>query len=362
MAWQYPASISTTDTVALDLGATDSAFIDEDVLIFSKSNVAILGTGDNHVVEVSGTVRSGSACISIGDPNANTEATGNTVFVDLGGKVENTGKTGAAVAFLGNGNLLVNDGEISSAFAGVYIKSDTMNANRIVNHGAIAGVYGVAGAEGLDETILRNSGRIEGTTASYGYQAPSAQNFCIDIIHNSGTMVGSVFLDANNDKYFGADGHLTGTLSGGEGNDELYDGAGGNHLDGGEGNDTIAGGAGADVITGGPGQDGNGTDTVIYYKTSDSTPKHFDVVTDISTSTGLDSLDFHLIDANTTKPGNQAFAFTGNHKPGSLWFDVIQGHGGPYMMLYGETDGDKQPDFCIKWLHHDQLGPGEIIF
>ncbi len=31
------------------------------------------------------------------------------------------------------------------------------------------------------------------------------------------------------------------------------------------------------------------------------------------------------------------------------------------MMLYGETDGDSQIDFCIKWLHHDRYGAGEII-
>src|SRR5690242_7093118 len=121
MAWQYPASTSTTDTVALDLGTTDSAFIDEDVLIFSQSNYAIFGTGDNHVIEVFGKVRSGYTGIGIGD--STTEATGNAVFVDAGGKIENTGPGGAGVGFLGNGNLLVNDGDISGTFAGVYFKS-----------------------------------------------------------------------------------------------------------------------------------------------------------------------------------------------------------------------------------------------
>jgi hypothetical protein len=33
MAWQYPSSIITINTIALNLGSTDSAFIDEDVLI-----------------------------------------------------------------------------------------------------------------------------------------------------------------------------------------------------------------------------------------------------------------------------------------------------------------------------------------
>jgi Ca2+-binding RTX toxin-like protein len=357
MAWQYPSSTSTTNTVALDLGTTDSAFIDQDVLIFSTSNYAIQGTGDNHVVEVSGEVRSGYAGIAMGDPGSGTEATSNTVFVDLGGKVDCTGSGGAAISLYGNGNLLVNDGEISSAFAGVYIKSDVMNANRIVNHGTITGAYGVAGAEGLNETILRNSGRIEGTTASYGNQVPSPQNQCIDIIHNTGAMVGSVFLDGNDDQFFGAKGHLTGTLAGGSGNDELYTGAGDNDLDGGDGNDTIAGGAGADTIVGGA-----GSDTVIYYGTGDSTLKHPDIVTDISTN-DLDSLDFHLIDANTKKAGNQAFHLSEHQEIGGLWIKVVYPHSGDYyMMLYGETDGDKQPDFCIKWLHHDQIWPGEIIF
>jgi hypothetical protein len=363
MAWQYPSSTSTTDTVALDLGTTDSAFIDEDVLIFSQSNYAVYGTGDNHTVDVSGEVRSGYAGIHMGD--GATEATGNAVFVDLGGRIQNDGPGGAGVAFLGNGNLLVNDGVITSVATGVYIRSDVMNANRIVNHGTITGdEYGVNGDQGLHETILRNSGHIEGATASYGYQ-PAAFNPCIDIIHNTGTMVGSVLLDDNNDKFFGARGQLTGTLDGGAGDDELYDGFGGNRINGGEGSDTIAGGAGADIITGGPGEDSSSTDTVIYYKTSDSTPQQFDTLTDISTSNGLDAIDLHLIDANTKKPGNQAFHFSADNTQeiGGLWDKIVYPDSGKfYMMLYGETDGDKQADFCIKWLHHDHFDPTEVIF
>jgi Ca2+-binding RTX toxin-like protein len=177
-------------------------------------------------------------------------------------------------------------------------------------------------------------------------------------------MVGSVLLDGNNDKFFGAKGQLTGTLDGGAGDDELYDGIGGNPINGGEGSDTIAGGAGADIITGGPGEDSSSTDTVIYYKTSDSTPNHFDILTDISTSNGLDAIDLHLIDANTRKAGNQAFHFSSDNTQeiGGLWDKVVHPQSGDaYMMLYGETDGDKQIDFCIKWLHHDHLEPIEII-
>jgi len=358
MAWQYPSSTSTTDTVALDLGTTDSAFIDEGVLIFSQTNYAIFGTGDNHVVEVSGEVRSGYAGIGIGDEA--TEATGNAVFVDLGGRIDNEGPGGAGVAFLGNGNLLVNDGQIVSAFAGVYIKSDVANANRIVNHGTITAQFGIAGAEGLNiETILRNSGRVEGSTASYGYPVPNAQNFNVDIIHNTGTMIGAVLLDDNNDKFFGAKGRLTGTLDGGRGDDELYGGIGGNRINGGEGNDTIVGGAGADIITGDPSPDLRGNDRVMYYKTSDSTPAHFDVLTDISGSNGLDEIDLHLIDANTRKAGNQAFHFSEQQEIGGLWNkEIVPKSGDPYLMIYGETDGDRQVDFCIKWLHHtrDDVG------
>lgn len=362
MAWQYPASTSTADTVALDLGTTDSAFIDEDVLIFSQSNYAILGTGDNHVVEVSGEVRSGFVGIGMGVPDAQ-ETTGNAVFVDLGGKVDATGDNAVGVAFYGNGNLLVNDGEINGVFAGVYFKSDVMVANRFVNHGTIIGEYGVAGRQGIGETILRNSGRIEGTTASYGYQGNDPLDQTVDIIHNNGVMIGSAFLLENDDKYFGAKGQLTGTISGGRGNDELYAGAGSQYLDGGEGNDTIAGGSGADRISGGPGEDSSSTDTVIYYRTSDSTLKHFDVLTDISTSHGLDTVDLRLIDANTKKAGNQAFHFSDHQEIGGLWDKVVYPHSGHvYMMLYGETDGDKQADFCIKWLNHDSVNPIEILF
>lgn len=352
MAWKYPSSISTTNTVALNLGTLDSAFIDEDVLIFSESSYAIQGTGNNHVVEVSGTVNSGFLGIGMGTPDA-PETTGNAIFIDREGAVGCTGIGGAGVAFWGNGNLLVNDGEITSQFAGVYVKSDVMEANRIVNRGTISGEYGVLGDIGLGEVILRNSGRIEGTTASYGNQHEVFAN-TIDIIHNRGVMAGSVFLVGNDDKFFGAAGKLTGSLLGGDGNDELYLGAGRNLIDGGDGNDTISGGAGADTILG-----GEGTDWVVFSNTNDSTVKNYDVLMDITTN-DLDKMDFHLIDANTRKPDDQAFEFGGAGKIGHLWLKEVHKNDTTFFWIYAETDGDRQIDFAVKWLtntyHGDEIG------
>jgi Ca2+-binding RTX toxin-like protein len=351
MAWKYPSSISTTDTVALDLGTSDSALIDEDVLISSESDYAIQGNGNNHVVEVSGAVNSGFAGIGMGTPDA-PETTGNAIFVDSEGTVDCTGVGGAAVAFWGNGNLLVNDGEITSEFAGVYFNSDVMVANRIVNRGTISGEYGLLGDISLGETILRNSGRIEGTTASYGYQDDELVN-TIDIIHNRGVMAGSVFLAGNDDKFFGATGKLMGSLLGGDGNDELYLGAGRNLIDGGDGSDTIMGGAAADTIFG-----GEGTDLVVFNNTNDSTLKNYDVIMDITTN-DLDRMDFHLIDANTKKPDDQAFELGAPGKIGHIWLEEVHKNDTTFFWIYGETDGDKQIDLAVKWFtpsfHGDEI-------
>ena len=348
MAWKYPSSTSTTDAVAISLGTQDSLFVDEDVLIFSQSNYAVLGTGSNQTVEISGVVSSGYLGMSLGTFEG-SETNGNAVFVDIGGKITST--YAAALVILGNGNLLVNDGEISSSTVGVYLQSDVAEANRLINHGTIEGdEYGISGAYGVGYTILRNSGRIEGTIASYGYQEGVNIN-TIDIIHNRGTMVGSVYLWGNDDIYHGEKGKLVGSVSGGDGNDQIYDGAGGHTLDGGDGDDTIYGGAGADRIIGGFGEE-----YVIYNKVSDSTFKNPDIIVDL-TESHLDSIDLRDIDANSKKDGNQDWV-AGSHKIGGLWWEFANNK----MIIYAETDGDKQPDLKIVWLDHfDQLYSGEFL-
>jgi Ca2+-binding RTX toxin-like protein len=310
-----------------------------------------LTTGDDQTVVLSGRANGGAAGVSLGAFDQVAETTGNILFIDIGGKASSIDPFGVGVSVFGNDALIVNDGTISGRVAGIYVNSNVSVPTRIVNHGSITGNIAIMGDEGAGVRILRNSGHIEGTAQSYGYQGDSANFNIRDVIYNRGEMVGSVTLRGNDDSYFGAGGHLTGRLSGGSGNDELYDGVGGNIVDGGDGNDTISGGLGADTIIGGA-----GTDVVIYGAVKESTFKNPDIVKDI-TRNELDVLDLRLIDANEKKASDQAFHVTDHQEIGGLWFKFV----GQDMFLYGETDGDKQIDFAIKWLHHDTYNGDEVM-
>ncbi|HEY0630127.1 MAG TPA: VCBS domain-containing protein, partial [Sphingomicrobium sp.] len=124
-------------------------------------------------------------------------------------------------------------------------------------------------------------------------------------------------------------------MRGGSGNDVMLGGDGFDTIYGGSGNDTINGGAIADFIYGGYGADtltgGAGSDWFNYSSVLDSG----DTITDFEPAS--DTLDLHLIDANTTQAGNQEFTFSKNGAAfNSIW--MIQN--GSNMEIYGDTDGN----------------------
>ena len=86
-----------------------------------------------------------------------------------------------------------------------------------------------------------------------------------EVVVNSGTIDGSVWLGSGDDSYSGS-GTVTGTVRGEGGNDSLTGGAGMDRIDGGSGNDLIEGGGGNDLLDGGDGIDtvsgGEGDDTI----------------------------------------------------------------------------------------------------
>jgi Ca2+-binding RTX toxin-like protein len=100
-------------------------------------------------------------------------------------------------------------------------------------------------------------------------------------------------ITAGTDVDFGLNG--TDTINGGAGDDAIV---------GGNQNDTITGGAGADQLIG-----GQGNDTFVYTAVSDSTPTSHDAIFDFEEAGAGDVIDLHLIDANLSSSGDQAFAF-----------------------------------------------------
>lgn len=126
------------------------------------------------------------------------------------------------------------------------------------------------------------------------------------------------------------------TVEGGLGNDTIYGGSGSDVLFGDSltfltgGNDAIFGGSGNDTIVGLRGTDamtgGSGADTFAFLNVADSSVGARDTVLDFNAFDG-DMLDFHAIDADTTRAGNQDFILVDGPSTaaGTMWA-VVSGH------------------------------------
>ena len=125
---------------------------------------------------------------------------------------------------------------------------------------------------------------------------------------------------------------------------DVFDGAGGN--------DRLTGGLGRDTLTGGA-----GSDTFDFNAIAESGKKAStrDVITDFKHKT--DHIDLKDIDANSKKPGDQAFKFIGtadfHHVKGELHYVKIDNPGTKHDMtiVSGDTNGDGRADFQIELSH-----------
>jgi Ca2+-binding RTX toxin-like protein len=146
------------------------------------------------------------------------------------------------------------------------------------------------------------------------------------------------------------------SLRGQGGADRLYGAGGNDEILGGTGNDYIVGGKGGDTLRGLA-----GADLFVLKKISDSTlaSPGQDVIGDFSRAEG-DTIDLHVIDADTTRKGNQAFDFIGkdhfHHEAGELRY--VQKDGQTY--IFGDVDGDSKADFSL--LATGKIHFGEIDF
>lgn len=142
--------------------------------------------------------------------------------------------------------------------------------------------------------------------------------------------------------------------------------AGNNVLSGGAGNDTLLGGAGNDRLIGGPGADrlsgGLGADVFAFRFTTDSRPLAAarDVIVDFNRTQG-DRIDLSAIDANTIRPGNQAFSFIGSTdfsgRAGELRTIALNGN----LFVNGDVDGDGLADFSLQVNIAGALFAGDFI-
>jgi Ca2+-binding RTX toxin-like protein len=172
-----------------------------------------------------------------------------------------------------------------------------------------------------------------------------------------------LFGGAGNDRLFGEDGNdrLVGgpgddILNGGAGNDTLLGGDGDDRLGGGPGNDLLVGGNGDDVLFGGAGNDrllgglgrdvmtgGPNADTFIFRSVTEiGRGAAADVITDFSRMQ-RDKINLSQIDADVTRPGDQAFNFIGTQKFSGTAGELIARPG----IVLGDVDGDGVTDFRL---------------
>jgi Ca2+-binding RTX toxin-like protein len=245
MAWQFSQS-STLPGIVATLPAGDDLFVASGVTIASLNSLAVSATGGNHDIIVYGTVANASgSTIQISGDQSNDF--GNTVTIKAGAQVQNMGGN-AAIAIIGYGSSIVNAGLISSHGFGIALYGVKDGAiTTIANTGTIeAGGFAIIrDASFSSETfVVNNSGLITGGLASFGFSAFSAPG--LDVVTNTGRMIGDILLDAGADVYNGVAGRLSGHIFGRGGADTISTGVDNDWIDGGTGADTMRGGKGND--------------------------------------------------------------------------------------------------------------------
>jgi Ca2+-binding RTX toxin-like protein len=330
----------------LDLGTTDSLYLAAPRVIQSLSGTAVRGIGSNQSIRVDGEISGEARGISLGDTN---DDTGNLIQIGSAGSV---GSGTTAIQIQGSARV-ENAGLIySGGFYGLRLDPATGGRITIVNDGTIISAGRAIERESTQndgEFRLINRGVIEG---GYSYLGSAGG---IDVIRNSGKMVGIITFEGDDDIYNGRNGRLNGDLSLGSG-DDFADWRGGTvtgTVSGSYGKDTIIGGGGNDKLYGGFDADrmtgGGGNDEFGFFGPNE--PR--DIITDFSNKAGnndrffiylgyfdgfenlspgaLAANQFRARADNKAQDANDRFIFRTTDK--TVWFDEDgKGGEGPRML------------------------------
>lgn len=269
MPWQLPQTTTQTGTVVA-LGTTDDVLVSTEVTLTSTGagSPTILGFGSNHEVVVYGKVVDDmDSAIVLGD--SSSADSGNKVSIAQTGQVFGLD----AVVIAGIGTQLVNDGLIKGTGFGIVLDGEGTGST-ITNNGLIVGGTAAIsrGPSDASQTItLINNGTIFGNYVG----STLTDIVAIDIVTNTGLVIGDIKLGAGNDTYDAkaGSGRVDGIVYGGAGVDTLRGGAEADTLYGDAGNDLLFGWAGDDVLYGGTGVDqmrgGVGNDTYRVFDAGD---------------------------------------------------------------------------------------------
>jgi len=232
------------------------------------------------------------------------------VAANLNGEIVNSGSIVAEV----DGILILGGGEVVISNSGVI--SAGMNAIEL---------------DLIDVALtLNNTGVIE--SRSQGTAIQGEENS--DVILNSGQILGDVDTGAGDDFFLTTgDGLVAGQIDGGDGNDVITGGSGGDVIDGGAGDDVISGGSGVDELEGGAGIDivlgGEGADAisggagidfllgeegadVFHFRATTDSPTGGDVTSILDFEQGADLIDLYTIETSIAFLGNDAFTGSGD--------------------------------------------------
>lgn len=230
--------------------AFDGAYVMAGVGIGSTDNSAILGLTNFHSVTVEGVVTGHLSGIHA----ASRKATKHDLRVSVAEQAKIYGYNESGIDCEDYASSITNHGTIYGKYSGIKMTTSagalaSQTFSSIVNTGEIRGLeYGIIHS-GAEELRLVNSGKIEALTSTLkGTTSFSGSLGGRDIITNNGEMTGNIFLGGGADRYDGRKGHVSGAVSGQDGDDQIYGGTEDNSITGGKGNDFLSGGAGSDTF------------------------------------------------------------------------------------------------------------------
>ena len=207
------------------------------------------------------------------------------------------------------------------------------------------GLFGGAGNDSIDGgggvDLVRGG---DGNDVIHGSGGDDAHvDYFIDVIEFEA--LGGLFGGAGDDIIFGDSGNDA--LDGGDDNDTLSGGSGNDTLIGGDGIDDLNGNGGSNTLNGGAGPDRirseMGSDRIVYTAIADGG----DFISGFAA--GADRIDLFLIDADSSTPENDTFAFAAAQNPSVIantvtWFQDV---GMNQTIIQADVTGDAVADFVI---------------
>ena len=300
------------------------------------------------------------------DPRLQAVAFANPGFgLDVGGESRQTN-------FLVNGDPIFtpsliadNDGDENTIYHNLEVGQQISASGTLHSMQLYSNFMQFFEAEGLGLEEFRNLRGIDYDNISVHVGKVNEDKLEFVIGGGSNTISGTTkiaVLPANrdnvNDIIFGGAGRDT--LLGLDGNDYMLGGTGNDTLKGGGGKDYLIGGRGKDILTG-----GGGKDWFVFRDVTDSNAvklRKNDVIRNFD-DRGIvqDIIDLSQIDADTTRNGDQNFAWIGNNAFSGVAGELRYETTNTMSFVQADVDGDGVRDFLVRLVGRQSLDTDDFI-